>query len=456
MSGKEHDEFEAERAHLKKTKEYIQEVLEKSLKDQKGYQSNIKQALVELDHLDSSLSYVNTLSNAQLLEMTNKEFRNLLKVKDNPYFSRIDFTPKHTGETEEMYIGKTSLSRKDTHEPVIVDWRSPIANLYYDGSLGEAAYEAEGQTHEGDLSLKRQYVIEDGDLKEIRDIDITARDQMLQASLTTNAEKRLKDIVSTIQAEQNRIIRAEMNKPLIVQGVAGSGKTTIAMHRIAYFIYTYAENFNPSEMMILAPSKLFLDYISDVLPELGVEDVTQTTFQDFFQEAMGKKFTFTKSDEKLLKLVEGDPKEDLDTLSWVAQFKGSMLCKELIDRYAADITDNLIVEEDLKLDRFVLFEGKKVKALFEEQYAYMPPFQRIEKIKKVISNQVKTKKKDILQKVEDIYDNRIEKIRYSVKDPEKRREKIVNVMDQKEEYLERLKKESKNIVNPYVKKFNKR
>ncbi|SDJ11093.1 HelD family protein [Alteribacillus bidgolensis] len=209
-------------------------------------------------------------------------------------------------------------------------------------------------------------------------------------------------------------------------------------------------------MMILAPSKLFLDYISDVLPELGVEDVTQTTFQDFFQEAMGKKFTFTKSDEKLLKLVEGDPKENLDTLSWVAQFKGSMLCKELIDRYAADITANLIVEEDLKLDRFVLFEGKKVKALFEEQYAYMPPFQRIEKMKKVISNHVKTKKKDILQKVEDIYDSRIEKIRYSVKDPEKRREKIVNIMDQKEEYIQTLKKESKNIVNPYVKKFTKK
>ncbi|SDJ11119.1 hypothetical protein [Alteribacillus bidgolensis] len=246
MADREHQELQKERAHFEETKTYIREVLEKSLKDQQGYQRNIKHALVELDHLDSSLSYVNTLSNAQLLDMTTKEFRNLLNIQDNPYFSRIDFTPKDTEQTEQLYIGKTSLSRKDTHEPVIVDWRSPIANLYYEGSLGEASYEAEGQTHEGELSLKRQYVVEDGELEEIRDIDITARDQMLQAALTTNAEKRLKDIVSTIQSEQNRIIRAEMNKPLIVQGVAGSGKTTIAMHRIAYFIYTYAETFNPS------------------------------------------------------------------------------------------------------------------------------------------------------------------------------------------------------------------
>ncbi|OLO38964.1 hypothetical protein BTR23_10490 [Alkalihalophilus pseudofirmus] len=277
----QHKDFETENKRLNETKSYIENVIQSSIKSQEAFQENIKQAMVDLDYLDSSLSYVNILTNAKFLESTTRNFRNLVNIRNKPYFARIDFEPVDTKKREKLYFGKTSLYKKDTQEPVIVGWRSPIANLYYEGRLGYNSYETQGEQYYGDIFLKRQYIIEDGQLEEFRNIDMTTRDEILQDSLSTNADNRLKDIVSTIQAEQNRIIRVEMDRPLIVQGVAGSGKTTIALHRIAYFIYTYAENFNPDHLLILARNRLFLDYISEVLPELGVEDVSQTTFIDF-------------------------------------------------------------------------------------------------------------------------------------------------------------------------------
>ncbi|MDQ0300009.1 DNA helicase-2/ATP-dependent DNA helicase PcrA [Salibacterium salarium] len=449
------NEFKREKHHLENTKQYLEDVLAKAANDQDAFQGNIKHAMEELDHLDSSLSYVNILANANLLDMADKNFRNLVNVREKPYFSRIDFTPKHTGVTEQLYIGKASLYTEENHDPVIVDWRSPIANLYYEGQIGEAGYEAHGQMYEGELSLKRQYTIEKGQLEDMRDIDVTARDEMLQEALTTNADKRLKDIVSTIQAEQNRIIRADMHKPVIVQGVAGSGKTTIAMHRIAYFIYTYAETFNPDEMMILAPNHLFLDYISDVLPELGVEDVKQTTFTDFFLEAIGKKYTFTPYDEKLLVLVE-QTEADTTDMEWIAGWKGSLEFKDVLERYVKAVEKELVPSEDVTLERFVLFKGERSRELFEEQYAYMPAYQRLDKIKEVIKKSAKTRQKEIFEQVEEIYDNKIEKYRHGVKDPEERRQKVVETFDRKEAHMVELKELSKTAVSDYVKQFSKK
>ncbi|MFD2705990.1 RNA polymerase recycling motor HelD [Salibacterium lacus] len=455
MAERKPTELEKEEQHLEETKQYLEQVLDKASKDQDTFQGNIKHAMEELDHLDSSLSYVNILANANLLDMADKNFRNLVNVREKPYFARIDFTPDHSKEKEELYIGKASLYTEDTHEPVIVDWRSPVANLYYEGQIGEAVYKAHGEEYTGELNLKRQYTIEKGQLQDFRDIDVTARDEMLQEALTTNADKRLKDIVSTIQAEQNRIIRADMHKPVIVQGVAGSGKTTIAMHRIAYFIYTYAETFNPDEMMILAPNHLFLDYISDVLPELGVDDVKQTTFTDFFLEAIGKKHTFTPYDEKLLKLVEQTETDTAD-MEWTAGWKGSLDFKDLLERFAASVEEELVPQEDVMLERFVVFSGKRQRELFQEQYAYMPPYQRLDKIKDVIKKQAKTRIQEIFDQVEEVYDNKIEKYRHGIRDPEERRRKVVEMFDKKEHHMEQLKQEAKTVVSDYTKRFSKK
>src|SRR5690606_19905987 len=174
------------------------------------------------------------------------------------------------------YLGKTSLYERETQEPIIVDWRSPIANVYYDGRLGELSYESNEGEIEGYLSLKRQFRIEDGKLIDFVDVDMMAADELLLEALSGKADTRLTEIITTIQAEQNRVIRADLNKPIIVQGAAGSGKTTIALHRLSYFIYRYRDRFEPEQLMIIAPNHMFIGYIADVLPELGVDKIRQT------------------------------------------------------------------------------------------------------------------------------------------------------------------------------------
>ncbi|MBU9723660.1 MULTISPECIES: RNA polymerase recycling motor HelD [Bacillaceae] len=452
MDAREHQDFKKEKERLEFTKNYIEIVLEAAEKSKSDYQGNIKQALVDLDYLDSSLSYVNVLANANMLQTTEKDLRNLRSIQNRPYFARIDFTPKDQSQEEKLYIGKTSLYKKDTREPVIVDWRSPIANVYYEGQLGDVSYEANGETLEGELSLKRQYVIEDNQLEEIRDIDLTARDQILQESLTTSASNRLKEIVSTIQAEQNRIIRADMDKPLIVQGVAGSGKTTIALHRMAYFIYTYAENFDPQQLMILAPNRLFLDYISDVLPELGVDQVTQTTFTDYVQGALGQSLNFISKDQKLIQLIENEESRELQ---WVSHFKGSLDFYHLLTEYMEYLIQDWIPSEDMKLERYTVFSAKKMKQLFFEEYTYLPPFKRLEKLKEMVKKQVKSKTTEIIEKVEEVYDRQIDKARYGIRDEEKRSQKTVALWDRKEAHVKKLEKEAKKLVPTFVRKMPK-
>ena len=176
----------------------------------------------------------------------------------------------------------------DTLEQIVIDWRAPIADLYYEGRLGEATYNCPAGEIKGEIKLKRQYFFNEDGLENVMDIDITTNDEMLQPFLSANSDTRLKNIISTIQAEQNRIIRSDIWQPLVVQGVAGSGKTTIALHRIAYLIYNYDKTFFPEEFLIIAPNKFFLNYISNVLPDLGVDRVGQSTYEEIAFDVIRK------------------------------------------------------------------------------------------------------------------------------------------------------------------------
>ena len=226
---------------------------------------------------------------AHLVYLGHKKIQDIKQIKDKPYFARIDFTEDNSNQLEKLYIGKISVLDSSTQNPIIIDWRAPISNLYYDGRIGKSSYDSPDGVIEGNISLKRQYFIENQILEKYSDIDLKATDELLQVALEQKADDRLKNIVATIQGEQNAIIRADINKPLIVQGVAGSGKTTIALHRIAYLIYKYEKEFDPDNFMIIAPNKFFLNYISNVLPDLGVENVKQYTFEDLAKEIKKKK-----------------------------------------------------------------------------------------------------------------------------------------------------------------------
>ena len=452
MTSKQHPAYELEKQRLEYTVDYIEKTLEATDAYKTLYKGNIKQAMTELDHLDSSLSYINVLINTKFMEVAEKNYDSYKKAKGKPYFARIDYKSKGEEEPKKIYIGKTSLIRAEDNEMLIVDWRAPIANIYYEGRLGETSYIAEGHEEHGELLLKRQFTIDKGQLENVIDIDITTTDTFLQASLEANAESKLKDIASTIQGEQNKVIRAAMNKPLIVQGVAGSGKTTIALHRIAYFIYTYEETFDPESFLIIAPNNLFINYISEVLPELGVEKVKQSTFIDFMENLIGKGYKLTNSDEKLMFLIHHS-KEDSELLQWASAFKGSMEFKTIIDEYVKEIEQDFVPQQHFFLQDKVLIPKEEIRRMFLEDLQYHPLHKRVLEIKKSLNNKLKSIKKDVLKDIQEFFDKAIEHAREDIDNAEERRAKVTALAEERDEKLKNLTNEMKSAVKKFLALF---
>lgn len=271
----EHPALLEERAHLVWTLEIIRD-------EQARADIEVAQAAQALG--EARRSQPDALPVREMLSMRAEESaRHLRLAAQRPYFTRVDFLEPDGLRT--YYIGRWGVMRSDTLTSVVTDWRAPVANLYYSGQIGPMHYEAPDGVVEGELTLKRQFGIEKGRLRSIFDVDLATADALLQRALGARTSERLRDIVTTIQSEQNLVIRHPMDSSMIVQGAPGSGKTTVALHRIAFLLYRHPE-LQPEQMVILAPSPLFLGFISGVLPDLGVERVRQTTFEAFVREAI--------------------------------------------------------------------------------------------------------------------------------------------------------------------------
>ena len=344
------------------------------------------------------------------------------------------------------------LAREEDQELIIIDWRAPVANLYYEGRLGEANYDCPEGNIEGEILLKRQFFIEEGELLNIFDIDVTATDELLQSCLGANADNRLKDIVSTIQAEQNQIIRADMWKPLVVQGAAGSGKTTIALHRIAYLIYNHEKNFKPENFMIIAPNRLFLNYISNVLPELGVDKVKQTTFEQFAWDILERRLKLTDPNDKLMRFVKGqEQNDDMDMLKRTSELKSSIVFKTMLDDFFESVLRRCIPKEDFKILDIPVFSYEEINSLFLKEYKNWPVMYRINEIKKYLINRLKQRKNDIINSLHDECDLKIRIIKQKESDPEKRQRKIIDAIEKRDDIISNLNKYSKKAVDDYVK-----
>lgn len=220
---------------------------------------------------------------ASMMLMQKDYFRKLLRVKNNPYFASIVFDDED-GEHHVIYIGLTYL-KDDKLRNIINDWRSPICSIYYDYELGDCSYSAPGGIVKGNLKRKRQYKIENKKLVRLFDSSINIEDDMLQEVLAEESSEKMKNIVNTIQSEQNAVIRNITDKNLIVSGIAGSGKTSVALHRIAFLLYKI-KNLTSSKVLIFSPNSIFTEYISNVLPELGEDNTLQTTFNDYMEKEM--------------------------------------------------------------------------------------------------------------------------------------------------------------------------
>lgn len=270
------------------------------------------------------------------------------KSKDKPYFARIDF--KNDKDTDVCYIGKVGVTNFDK-QIITVDWRAPIASLYYDSNIGAASYLAPEGKISGDLLVKRQYDIEKGKLVSYSDVDTVSNDELLRPYLGVSADKRLKNIVATIQSEQNKIIRWDMKANLIVQGVAGSGKTTVALHRIAYLVYNNRDLYKPSRYMVIGPNKFFGDYIANILPDLDVHGVCQNTLEEMAIRYLNEDLKVYSS----LKITDDGGR---------ANYITSLDFKEVIDKYFRDYTDNLIPDRDLVYKGFKIVGYEKIRDIY--------------------------------------------------------------------------------------------
>lgn len=447
----QHPEFEQEKQRLHDTIHYMENILQSSKRNIETAQENIHAAMANLEYIDSSDSFMNILMNTRFFEMARNQKEGLEAIQKKPYFARIHF--QRTGEEAELlYIGKTSLFHGETHEPIIVDWRSPVANVYYDGRLGDVSYDVRGEELTGHLFAKRQYKIDNATLLDFQDVDLTTNDELLQDALTGKADVRLTEIVSTIQKEQNDIIRAHLRQPILVQGAAGSGKTTIALHRISYFLYTMGEHFKAEQLMILAPSKLFIDYIGDVLPELGVGKIVQTTYAEYVQNATGIKLKLQNPNALLEQVIRGEAGAMVD----IAKLKGSKHYEVILERYLRRHEQHLgALFDDVLIEKYRILSGKHLKKLFLIEFAYMPIEKRLERIKKVIQTEVKRKTKAVLLALNTRYEDAIGRALNGMRDADKRKKFVTKLIDERDARIPQIQQEAKSTTSVYMRKFEK-
>lgn len=380
----------------------------------------------------------------------NNKIKNLEKSLLTPYFARIDFKADDEVSGKRIYIGKTNVFDENSNI-VVADWRAPISSIYYDGKIGRTQYECLEGIIKGELSLKREYTIENAKLIDYNDIDITTNDQVLQDCLNENSDVRLKNIVSTIQSEQNKIIRASMFKPLIVQGVAGSGKTTVALHRIAYLVYTYEKNFKPEEFLIIAPNKFFLDYISNVLPDLGVDYVRQQTFEEFSSEFVGGKLKIENPNIELSKIVN-EGQENTKLIQASACFKSSIKYKEVIDEYLTSLIDNILPKEDFRIVDYVIMEYNEIKRLLKESLIRNCVKDSIDIVSNILQKKVSNISSELIEKITSNRREKINNIDTSL-DEEMQQELRKKIFEETEYEVTQLLKGGKKLVTNYIKKI---
>ncbi len=256
------------------------------------------------------------------------------KASIKPYFGRVDYYDKEDKEKYTLYLGKNGVV-KNGIEPLIIDWRTPISGIYYENQVGEGSYLVPEQgNRQVRLDLKRTYELADGKLLDYYDADVIANDELLTKYLGKNKEAVLGEIIATIQKEQNDIIRETPYRNTIVQGVAGSGKTTVAMHRISYILYNYGEKFKPKEFFVIGSNKMLLNYITGVLPDLDVHGINQMVMEEFFIWLLDKDF---KKGYKI-KRKEAGGEENLTFQSW----KSSLEWKKYLAQYLDQLEKQMI------------------------------------------------------------------------------------------------------------------
>ena len=323
--------------------------------------------------------------------------RRLKRMLDAPFFGSVEFVYDGENEPEDFYIGIGNFARERGALPLIYDWRAPVSSLFYDYDKGEASYEAPGGRMDGEILSKWQYKIRGGKMIYEFESDVKIDDDILKQELGANSDTKLKNIVRTIQKEQNAIIRNTKDKILAIQGVAGSGKTSVALHRIAYLLYHDREHLNSSNILILSPGGVFADYISHILPELGEENIQEMSFDLFAYHELRRN---TGNQENVIKMIAADCEDkyhqiereiagvdDADQKRY--EWKQSVEYVQAIEGFLIELEDRLVDFEDVEFKGIRKSAGE-IMEFFYEKYTGTPLLDRMGAVMEYFIDEVET------------------------------------------------------------------
>ncbi|WP_432405574.1 RNA polymerase recycling motor HelD [Wukongibacter sp. M2B1] len=399
--------------------EWLQEVLKEARKqfdENRDFKENFKRDYIEtqremwqdvgsvsitngLDQIVDFMQFINTMKmQKRSHEFTRKLEKKYERMLLSPYFGRIDFFENGEEKTEKCYIGVSNLIN-DNFDFLIYDWRAPISSMFYDYEIGEANYECPEGIINGKLTLKKQYKINNGKIEYMFDSNLRIDDEVLQDILSKSTDNKMKAIVTTIQREQNKVIRNEEYKNLIVQGPAGSGKTSVALHRIAYLLYKHRDKIRPQNIVIFSPNDIFNDYISNVLPQLGEDNMYQTTFKEYMHKALENEFI--KEDYcQMMEYILASKKEGAyQKRIGNIKFKSSVEFIDILKRYVSYLEKKDRNFKDIIFKEMLIVSSRDIKELFFENYAQLPLKRRLQKIKDRILFLVEPYEKERIEEV---------------------------------------------------------
>lgn len=378
------DEFQKEKENLKI-------IIEKYKEAMQDYELRLK-AIPRI--------YINNpIMMQNFTEIYTEKLKLMEKSINKPFFARIDFARDGEKMVEKFYIGKVGVMDEENNN-IVIDWRAPVSSMYYDSNIGRASYIAPEGICTGELLLKRQYNIENSELKSFQDIDTVSNDDLLKPYLGASADSRLKNIVATIQQEQNSIIREPISKNLIIQGVAGSGKTTVALHRIAYLVYNNRDYIKPNQYLVIGPNKFFVSYISGVLPDLDVENVKQLTYEELCAEFLNEDIKLINEDKKLTMSI-------LDENELIYEkIKVSMRFKQALDKFMKEINDNIIPDKDIEIKGYKVIKKDIIKKHYfsiEDSDIYNTLKKKIDRTELILAKYIENENEEILESVRKQY-----------------------------------------------------
>jgi DNA helicase-2/ATP-dependent DNA helicase PcrA len=360
---------QAERAYLEEIKEKLALAIKRGDDAVKQFSDELRQKKQYIHEHQSSMDDADLVAADQSInrmaftgEAAVARKRKLLKLSQSPYFGRIDFAPLGLAPVP-MYIGVHSFLDEQQRQNLIYDWRAPVSSLFYDYELGEATYTTPAGPVQGTIDRKRQYKIRDGQLEFMLENDVNIHDDVLQRELAKSSDDKLKNIVATIQRDQNAVIRNETARVMVIQGVAGSGKTSIALHRIAFLLYRYRDTIAAKDVLIISPNKVFADYISNVLPELGEEHIPELGMEELAADLLENRYAFQTFFEQVAALLDNPDPAFVERI----RFKSSAEFLRQLNQYLLHVENNYFTCSELRVGR-VLVPLAFIQARFKAYY----------------------------------------------------------------------------------------